>query len=164
MLLRDVVEHAPRHEAKIAGIDRHIGVTDAPHQPVEQCCRAAFEHGLALTLAAAAINDIRLGAVHQPPHLAEKLGRVLQIGVDGEDALAPASVQAGGHCKLMSVAARQIDRHHMRIAPRQAGHDRPGAIGRAVIQQNQLVVGAGRFRGRSRDAPVKFSEPTGSLP
>ena len=114
MLLRHAVEnveHAPRHQPEIAGVDRQIGVADAPHQPVEQRRRAALEHGLALPLAAQPIDDVRVGAVHQPPHLAEQFRRILQIGVDGQDAVAAAGVEAGRDRQLMTMAAGKIDRH-----------------------------------------------------
>ncbi len=86
------VEHAPRHQPEIAGIDRHVGIADALHQPVEQSGRAALEHGLAFPLTAEPIDDVGFGAVHQPPHLGKKLRRILQVGIDGEDALAPAGI------------------------------------------------------------------------
>ncbi len=148
-----------RHQPEVAGVDRQIGVADAPHQPIKQRRRAALEHGLALPLAAQPVDHIRFGAIHQPPHLAEEFRRILQIGVDGEDAVAAAGVEAGRHRQLMTVSAGKIDGHQMRIAPHQIGHDRPGPIARAVVQQDQFIVRAsGVLRGRGH-APVKFLEP-----
>src|SRR6202034_2215264 len=44
------------------------------------------------------------------------------------------------------------------VAPHEVGHDRPGAIGRAVVQQNELVVGPDRIDGGRAHAPMKFLE------
>jgi hypothetical protein len=58
----------------------------------------------------------------------------------------------------MAVAAGEIDSDHARIAPHQIGHDRPGAIARAVVQQNEFVVGTGDLLRGGSHAPVKFFE------
>jgi hypothetical protein len=58
----------------------------------------------------------------------------------------------------MTMAAGKIDRHQIWIAPHQVGHDGPRAIGRAVVQHNELVVGPDRVLSRRRDAPVEFFE------
>ncbi len=159
MLLRHAVEniqHAARHQTEIAGIDRQVGVADPPHQPIEQRRGAALEYAFALPLAAKAVDHVGIGALHQPPHLAEQFGRVLQIGVNGQNTLATAGVEAGGNRQLMAVTARKIDRHHTWIAAHQIRHDRPGAIGGAVVEQDQFIIGAdSRLRG-GRHAAVKF--------
>ena len=161
LLLRHRIENVDdlaAHQPEVAGIDRHVVVGELPQQAVEQSRRAALEHGFTLPLAALAVDDVGLDSIQETPHLAEQFRRILQVGIDGQNAVAAAGMQACRHRALMAMAARQVDRDQLRIALGELEHDLPGAIGRAVIDQDQLVVGAdGLFGGRAH-APVKLFE------
>src|SRR5262249_5481679 len=70
-------------------------------------------------------------------------GRVLQIGVDDEDALAAAMREPGRERDLVTVIAREVDGDDMRIARREQHHHTPGLVARPVIDQDDLVILAG---------------------
>ena len=53
----------------------------------------------------------------------------------------------------------EIDGDDMRIAPHQVGHDRPGAIARAVVEEDEFVVGTGGRLRRRGHAAIKLLEP-----
>ena len=87
---------------------------------VEELGGAALERGLAGAGAADGIDDVGLLPVHLRHHVAEQFRRVLQVGVDDQDALADAQIEPGGQRELVAVIARQVDRDQARVARRPA--------------------------------------------
>ena len=124
------VERAAAHQPEVAGVDRDVDVGELGEQPVEALGGRLLEHGLAGAGAAHGIDDVGLARLHLGDHLGEQLGRVLQIGVDDQDALARAQVEPGGQRELVAVVARQVDRDQPRVRRRQLSHHLPAA-GRA---------------------------------
>ncbi len=57
--------------------------------------------------------------------------RILQIGVDDQDLLARAQIQARGQRELMPVIARQVDRDEVRVGGRQCAAS-PASCRRAI--------------------------------
>ena len=111
------VEHAPRHQAEVAGIERDVDVGHAADQAVEGGGGGALEQALAVALAALAVDHV--GAlIHQRHHVGQQLGRILQVGVDDQDALAAAHREAGGERQLVAVVAHQPHRDDARVRGR----------------------------------------------
>ena len=142
------VERAPAHQPEIAGVERDLDLGEAREQAVEELGGAALEGGLAGAGAAHRIDDVGLPPLHLGDHLGEQFGRILEVGVDDQDALARAQIEAGGQRELVAVIARQVDRDQARIALGQRLHHRPAAVARAVVDQHDLIILAGHRRGR----------------
>ena len=83
-------EHAPSDKPKVAGVVRYVDVGHAANKPIEGSGGSALEQAFAVASATLAVDHI--GApVHQRHHVGQQLGRVLQIGIDDQDALAAAN-------------------------------------------------------------------------
>ena len=135
------VEHAAGHEAEIAGVGRNVDVGHPADQAVEGRGGGALEQALAVALAALAVDHV--GAlVEQRHHVGQQFGRILQVGVDDQDALAAAYREAGRERQLVAVVAHQLHRNDARVPGGRLGHDIPGAVARAVVDQHDLAGAA----------------------
>jgi len=65
------VERAPRHQAKVAGVERDRRVGDAVEHAIEECRRHLLEKGLALALAAHRIDDVGVLLAQRRAHLGQ---------------------------------------------------------------------------------------------
>jgi hypothetical protein len=98
------VEGAAGDEAKVAGVEGDGAVGEAVDEAVEEGGGAALEEVFAGAFAALTVDDI--GAlVHEVEHIGEQFGRVLEVGVEDENALAAADAEAGGEGELMAVVS-----------------------------------------------------------
>ena len=119
------VERAAAHQPKISGVERDIDIRRPRQQPVEAMRRRPLERGFAGPALADAIDHVGVLALHRLQHCRKQFGRVLKIGVDDQDPLAAADVEAGSQRQLMTVVAGQIDRNDVRVRGRQVTHHRP---------------------------------------
>ena len=157
------IQRPPAHQPEVAGIERDVDFGRARKQAVEAMRRRPLEHGLALAAAAHAIDHVGALASIVGKHRAEQLGRVLQVGIDDQDPVTPAQVEAGGQRQLVPMVARQVDCQHMRVRCGHRLHHRPGRIARSVVDQHQLIILAdGIARGRAQPL-VKLPEAASSL-
>ena len=121
------VEDPPCDQAEIAGIGRDLHVGEAADQAIEGRRRRALEQALAVALPALAVDHVR-ALIHHPHHVDQEFGRILEIGVDDQDALAPAHGQAGRQRELVAVVAHQPNGHDARVARGRLGQHIPCAI------------------------------------
>jgi hypothetical protein len=150
------IQYAAGHEAEVAGVGRDGHVGQAADQLVEGGSRCALEQALAVALATLSVDHV--GAlVDQRHHVRQEFGRVLQIGVDDQDALTAAHREAGGERQLVAVVAHQLHRDDARVAGRRLGHDLPGAVARAVVDQDDLA-GAARAVQHGADAAQELGQ------
>ena len=152
------VERAPAHQAEIAGIERDLDLGQLRQQPVEDLGRAPLERGLAGARAPDRIDHVGLLPLHFLDHLRQQLRRVLKVGVDDQDPLARAQVEARGQSELVAVIARQVDGDQPRIGDGELAHDLPAAVARAVVDQDDLIIVPGDRRGGLGDAGVELGE------
>jgi hypothetical protein len=134
-----LVQHAAAHQPEVAGVERDLEVGDAVQQPIEQRGCHQLERGFSTPLAALAVDDVR-AFIHQPHHVGQQFRRVLQVGIDDQDAFAAADRQAGGQRQLVAVVARQEHGHHPRVGGAELAKDEPGAIRRSVVHEDDLIV------------------------
>jgi hypothetical protein len=92
--------------------------------------------GPALALAGDHVGSL----IHQRRHRSQELGRVPEVGVDDQDAVAGADRETGGEGELVAVVARRVDADHPPVAPREVGDDGPRGVAGAVVDQDDLVV------------------------
>lgn len=152
------VESAPAHQPEIAGIERNLDFDQSIEHPVEEAGRSCLEPGLAVAHCALAVHDV--GAViHHPHHLRQQLGRILQIRIDNEDALAYADAEPGRECKLMSVVSREGDANDTWILRRQRRDLRPGAVARAIIDKDEFIILANAGPADLGHPPVQLRKP-----
>ena len=147
----ELVNHPTGHQAEVARVGRNVGVDHAAEHPVEQRSGAALESGLAVALAALAIDNV-IALAQLLQHWAEQFGRVLQIGIEHEHQLPAHIVQASSQRELVAVIARQVDRHDPRITLRVRADHIPAGILRSVIDQDELEP-VGKDRLSRRDHP-----------
>ncbi|MGC4030993.1 MAG: hypothetical protein QM754_04500 [Tepidisphaeraceae bacterium] len=85
-----------------------------------------------------AVDDVGT-LVHEAHHVGQEFGRVLQVGVDDEDAVAGAQRQARRERQLMAVVAGEFDGFDARVVACQFRHQRPGEVFRAVVDEHEFV-------------------------
>ena len=82
---------------------------------------------------------------------------VLEVGVEGHHQLAAGLGEAGAQGRRLAEVAAEADAAHLRIGRGQPADHVPGAVGRAVVDEDhvQLVaVGRGHFaRARGAESP-----------
>ena len=114
------------------------------------------------------IVPARLPAGHEVEALVElreelrDLGRiVLEVGVDRHDDLAARLEEAGLQRGRLPEVPAQADDHDVRVLVVEPGEDREAAVGRAVVDEDDLerLVLAARARPRSRCRAPRASSP-----
>ena len=135
------VENPAGHQPEVAGIGGDIDIGEPVDQAVEAGRGRALKKAFAVTLAALAVNHIGI-LIHQRHHVGQQLRRILQIGIDDQDALAAADRQPGGERELVAVVAHQADRHDPRVGGGGGRHDLPGPVARAVVDQHDFAGAA----------------------
>ncbi len=129
------------HEPEVADVDRDVDVRPALQEPVEDVRRPELERALALALRALRVDDL-VALVDPLQHLAEELGRILQVGVhDGDDAPAR-GVDARGERHLVAEVAREAQ-----------GAD--AAVARARTRPSSRTTRRGCRRRRRRSPSVR---------
>ncbi len=109
-------DDAPGHQPEVTGVARDLDLGDGAEQAIEQVAVASLKR-LSCPRPAAAVDDVH-ALVHSPHHLAEQFGRVLQVGVDDQHALAARQAQARRDRELVTVVARQVDADDVGARPR----------------------------------------------
>ena len=155
------VERPARHQPEIACVERDRRVGDPVEHAIESRRRRAFEHRLAIALAADGIDDIGLLIAHRRAHVGEQFGRILQIGVDDEDLRAAAQVEPGGQRQLVPVIAAEIDRDEAWIGGGQPLHHRPAVVAAAIVDENDLIIVAHRAARRRPDPRMEQFQARG---
>jgi hypothetical protein len=89
---------------------------------------------------------------------AEQLGRVLEVGVDDQDPVPRAEIEAGGEGELVAVVARQVDRDQPGIARGERPHHLPAAVARAVVDEHDLIILARHAAGGRAQPRMKLAE------
>jgi len=102
------------------------------------------------------VDDVRT-LVHQARHLLQKLGRVLQVGIDDENALTTGKIKPGGQGELMPMIPRQVDDDEVRVRIRKLAHQWPSAIVRTVIDEDDFVIAD--FLAACGEAAMKLKQP-----
>lgn len=68
----------------------------------------------------------------------DQLGRVLQIGVDHDDRIAPTVIEAGGQSDLLAEVAAQVDDRYSRVAVVERFEQLAGGVPAAVVGEDDL--------------------------
>jgi hypothetical protein len=137
--LRERVDHAPAHQAKVARVDRDRDVRQAPDRAVEDARGQEFEEALAAARLARGVHHV----VALAPLLDDafdQFGRILQIAVHQDHRIAARGVEPGGRGDLMSEVAREIDDRDPRICRAQRAQRRERTVARAVVDRDDLVA------------------------
>src|SRR4030095_2169880 len=110
------------------------------------------EARLLLALAAAE-HDLVSGA-RVRVELRNRLGRILQVAVHHHRVLPGALGKPGGDRRVLAEVAAQAQAAHSRVLLGKPADHTPGAVRRAVIDQNDLVALGARLQYR-RQAPMQ---------
>ena len=116
------------------------GRRHARQQAVEAGEQAALPERLG-PVAPHGIDDVVAGDPfgHQA---ADRLGRVLQVGIHQHDRIAPRVAQTGLDGGLMPEVARQVDDADVDVALGQTVENLRGGVGRAVVDENDFLARA----------------------
>src|SRR5262249_15486995 len=107
-------------------------------EPVEDPARQHLVPRI-ITFALPTADDVVLGG--EGIQKAGDLGRViLQVGVHGEDGIAASVGETGGEGGRLAEVAAKADAAHARVVVRELLDDLPGAVARAVVDEEDLEV------------------------
>ncbi len=139
-----------RHHPVVAGIHLGVDVRHRPDRAVERPGGDPLERGVGGPVGAHPVDDVDALAARHGEHLADHLGWVLQVGVEGHDPLAPGAGQAGRDGRLVPGVGAQPDHAHLRPLASQPLQQHGGAVGGAVVDAEDLVGRAPPVRGRAQ--------------
>ena len=140
LLLADRAEHrgdgaAPVGVEGAAEVgDRHAG--EAAQHPVDQARGKRAAPGVVARGAAAARDVGPVGERGDEPR--DVLGLVLEVAVHRHDDLAAGAREAGVHRRVLAEVALEADGADARVGGVQPLDDRPGAVARAVVDEDEL--------------------------
>ena len=101
-----------RHQPKVGGADLQIDRTDFLEQQIKPARRQSLRRVNVAAVVANGLHDV--GAVLPAPNeLRDKLGRMLQIGIEHDDRVGCAVIHSGHQRRLVAEAAR----HHENLYP-----------------------------------------------
>ena len=150
----EVIHGSAVHQSEIAAVEGDVDLDDGSEHAVERGGAGAFEPRLARPAAPLAIDHVE-ALVHLEHESAEQFGRILEVGVEDEDAPAAAELEARAQRDLVAVIAGQIDRHDVTVLRGQREDHVPGPVRRSVVHQNDLVGGSDRLAAGVGDAAVQ---------
>lgn len=91
-------------------------------------CRRALERGLPGAALAHAIDDVSILLAHRGEHCTQQLGRILQVGVDDQDRIPAAEIEASGQSQLVTMVSGEVHGYHVRILGCHSLHGPPTSI------------------------------------
>ena len=135
----DGIHRGPRHEAEVARVDVGVDLGQRADRAVERPGAQPLEGGVGRAVLPHAVDDVDVLAARDGQHLADDLGRVLQVGVDGHDPAPAGPGQPGRDRRLVPGVRPQPHDAHLRprVADPLEQHRR--AVGRAVVDAEHLV-------------------------
>ena len=136
----DVVQHAAAVGLQRAAV---VVQVDAGHDGDQAVGDAADQHSARLVLAVLppARNDVvALGDLVQ--QFGDVGGIVLQVGVDGDDDIAPGGIDAGHHGGRLAVVAAEVQHADPRVLTGGLVQPRGRAVQRAVVDKDDFIVPA----------------------
>ena len=140
----DRVHRRPRHQAVVAGVALGVRARHGADQPVEGSGAEPLERRVARAVRAHAVDDVDALVARCGEHLRDHLGRVLQVGVEGHDVVAPGAGQARGDGRLVTGVGAQPDHAELGpLAPDPLQHH-GRRVGAAVVDGHHLVGGLER--------------------
>ncbi len=144
---RQRLDHPAVHQPEIADILGDLDLAHPSDHTVEGMRGRTLGPTLALASRAAGQHHIVALApfLHHSRH---HLGRVLQVGVHRDHRCAGGEVQPGAQRVLLAEIAREPDHPDARVMGPKPLQRREGAVGRAVVNAKDLVVGGDRFQDR----------------
>ena len=139
---QDFVDRAAAHQPEIPGIGWDLDLRDALDHAVAERGDEALGERLALARAALAVDDVEALAPARD-HVAEKLRRILHVGIDHDDGVARGHAQTGHRGGGLAEATRQPDQLDARVRRPQLADHVFRAVGRRVDAEDELEVDAG---------------------
>ena len=76
-------------------------------------------------------------------HLGDELGRVLQVGIHDDHAVAGDVIEAGQHGSFLAVVAREVEVVDAGVFLVEAGQDGQCVVAAAVVDEEHLPRGGG---------------------
>ena len=153
----ELIHRAAAHQAEVAGVWGNGDVGQLFEKPVKQMRRGFLEFCFALSADAAPIDHVE-AFIHPRHHLAEQFRRILKVAIEDEDAIPPAQVQASRKGELVSVVARQVHRDDVGVPRGEVAQNVPGAVGRSIVDDHQLVAIACAGPARISDPAMQFGQ------
>ena len=153
-----MVERAAAHQPEIAGIRRDLDVDHAAQQAVEHRGGGELEPAFAVAAQPLAVNDIE-AFIHLRHHRAEQFRRILQVGIENENALAATEFEPRAQGDLVAVVAGKVDGDDMVVLFGQLENGLARAVRRAIDDKDDLVGGA-LFQACGRYPPMKLGHPS----
>ena len=138
------VGDAAVEQAEVADVGGHVDRGDALQHPIEDLDQEEAERALAGPLGAHRRHDVEAFAP-LGDQLGDDLGRILQVGVDHHHGAAAGVLDAGRDGRLVAEVAAEAQDADARVAVGGGEQDRRRLVDRAVVDEDDLVIGARRF-------------------
>ena len=160
--LVDQLHHVAAVGAHHAALVGHHDAREAAAQPVHRA-RGPAAPGRVVAVAADRA-DVVVALVHRGQQQVDVFGRVLQVGVERDDALAAAMLEAGQDGAVLAEVAVEQD-HPRDIGPalELLGQQRRRAVAAAVVDEDDFVGDPQRIERRDRAAQRARASPASSL-
>ena len=133
------VERGAVHQAEVARVDRELDPRDLREQAVEPARGGDLEARLPRARLAHGVDDVG-AAAPRLEHLADQLGRVLEVAVDHHHDVAAGVLQAGADRRLVAEVARQGDHLDALVGRRQRAQALARRVAGAVVDEDQLEL------------------------
>ncbi len=134
-----MIDDAPAHEAKVAGVWGDLDLRDPLDQAVPERGDDALRQRLALAAAPLRVDDLET----LPPaldQLPDQLGRVLKVAIDHHDRVAGGGLHPAQGRHRLADPAREAQHLDPPVALSQLGDPQLGAVGARVDGEDQLPV------------------------
>ncbi len=148
----DGVDRGAGHEPVVAGVGVRRRLGHQADEPVERLGRDALEPRVGGAVVAHAVDDVDPVVLRGREHLGDDLGRVLQVGVEGDDVVAEGADEPGGDRRLVPGVGAQAHDAQLRPLAVVALEQRGRQVLAAVVDRDDLV---GRVHGvEERSEPL----------
>ena len=117
----------------------HVHAGGAANEAVEAVGGELVKSALLAAILLDALDHL-VALFPEAVHLNDLLGRVLQVAVHDDHAVALCLLKTGEHGGLLAEVAAEVDAYHMFVRLCAAPDLVPGSVARAVVHEQQLVV------------------------
>ena len=125
-------------EAEVAYVFEHVEAGGTVEEAVVEAAQTAAQPTLARNVSPRI--DVLCSLFPEAKHVGDEGGRMLEVGVEDDDAVARSVVKARQHSILLAKIAREADEGHPRVLATQLPHDAQRLVAAAVVDEQHLPL------------------------